>query len=48
MPCEILVHRIVWSLVVCLIVLAITGKLRGFGAVLRNPGCWRCWRWPPC
>jgi chloramphenicol-sensitive protein RarD len=34
---EILMHRVVWSLVVCLIVLGITGKLRGFGAVLRNP-----------
>jgi chloramphenicol-sensitive protein RarD len=34
---EILLHRVVWSLLVCLLVLAVTGNLRAFGTVLRTP-----------
>jgi chloramphenicol-sensitive protein RarD len=34
---EILLHRVVWSLLVCLVVLAITGNLRAFVTVLRTP-----------
>ncbi len=34
---EILLHRIVWSLLVCLVVLAATRKLGAFWAVLRSP-----------
>jgi chloramphenicol-sensitive protein RarD len=34
---EILLHRVLWSLIVCLLVLAVTKNLRGFATVLRTP-----------
>jgi chloramphenicol-sensitive protein RarD len=34
---EILLHRVLWSLVVCLLVLAVTKNLRGFATVVRTP-----------
>lgn len=34
---EIVAHRILWSLLLCLGLLAVTGRLREFAAVLRNP-----------
>jgi chloramphenicol-sensitive protein RarD len=34
---EILLHRVVWSLLVCLVVLAVTSNLRAFVTVLRTP-----------
>jgi chloramphenicol-sensitive protein RarD len=34
---EILFHRVLWSLLVCLVLLGLTGNLRAFGLVLRTP-----------
>ncbi len=34
---EIVAHRIIWSLLLCLGLLAVTGRLREFTAALRNP-----------
>ncbi|CAM3682521.1 EamA family transporter RarD [Isoptericola cucumis] len=36
-PIEIIAHRIVWSLVFCVLLLAVTRSLRSFLAVLRSP-----------
>lgn len=36
-PLEILGHRIVWSLALCVLGMAVTGQLRWFWTLLRNP-----------